>query len=144
MKVFIREIKEADYSSLVMLWNNEIGDHSINLENTTSHFERVRNNENYKTFVALVDNNIVGFITTLEAFQIGRPIGFLWICGIAVQNRYQNRGIGTKLLKYTEKYALEKGLSSIILNSGFQRINAHIFYEHNGYKKLSYCFNKKI
>lgn len=144
MEVFIREVEESDYPSLVMLWNNEIGNRRINLENTTSHFERVKNNENYKTFVALLDNNIVGFITTLEAYEIGRVVGFLWICGLAVQEKYQNKGIGTKLLKYIENYALKRGLSSIILNSGFQRINAHIFYEHNGYEKHSYCFSKTL
>jgi GNAT superfamily N-acetyltransferase len=94
--------------------------------------------------VALLDNNIVGFITTLEAYEIGREVGFLWICGLAVQAQYQNKGIGTKLLKHIENYAIEKGISSIILNSGFQRVNAHIFYEHNGYEKHSYCFSKRL
>jgi len=43
-----------------------------------------------------------------------------------------------------ENYAKEAGISFIILNSGFKRTDAHAFYEHNGYDKDSYCFDKTI
>ncbi len=144
MEILIREIVEADYPAVISLWNNEIGNRNINMENTILHFERIKNDENYKTFVALLDTGVVGFITTLQAYEIGREVGFLWICGFAVQSSCQNKGIGGKLLKHIENYAKERGISSLILNSGFQRTNAHIFYEHNGYEKLSYCFTKRI
>ncbi len=43
-----------------------------------------------------------------------------------------------------ENYALEKRLSALILNSGFQRTKAHDFYESKDFDKLSYCFTKKF
>ncbi|WP_268894989.1 GNAT family N-acetyltransferase [Paenibacillus albilobatus] len=64
--------------------------------------------------------------------------------GLAVKKELQNSGIGTKLLKHTENYAKEMGISSIILCSGFKRTDAHAFYVHNGYDKVSYCFDKVI
>ncbi|WP_325063430.1 hypothetical protein [Gracilibacillus salitolerans] len=52
--------------------------------------------------------------------------------------------MGTKLPKYAENYALEKGLSQLILNSGLQRTESHYFYESKDFDKLSYCFTKNV
>ncbi|MBP1996947.1 hypothetical protein J2Z66_008625, partial [Paenibacillus eucommiae] len=41
-------------------------------------------------------------------------------------------------------YAKDSGISSIILCTGMKRTDAHAFYEHNGYDKDSYCFDKII
>lgn len=73
-------------------------------------------------------------------------IGYLKINGhgLAVRGDFQKKGIGSKLLKYAEDYALKKGLSHLILNNGFQRTEAHNFYESKGYDKLSYCFTKMV
>ena len=53
-------------------------------------------------------------------------------------------GIGKRLLEHMENYAKDKGISSIVLNSGVQRTAAHAFYQHNGYDKGSWCFSKRI
>lgn len=79
---------------------------------------------NYKTLVALFENKVVGFITTIQALAVGFEIGYIHIQGIAVQKELQNKVIGTKLLKYVEDYSKEKGISSIILCSGFKRTDA--------------------
>ena len=100
--------------------------------------------ENYKTFVALFENKVVDFITVVQTMGFEYEIGYLKINGLAVQENFQKKGLGTKLLKHAENYALEKGLSRLILNSGFQRTKAHDFYESKGFDKLSYCFTKKV
>lgn len=87
---------------------------------------------------------MVGFVTIFQALSVGDSIGYLHIQGLAVKKELQNSGIGTKLLRHTENYAKEMGISSIILCSGFKRTDAHAFYMHNGYDKDSYCFDKVI
>lgn len=143
MDIEIREMKAIDYSKVVLLLNSELGV-NVNLEQFTSRIERMNKNNDYKTFVALLDNEVVGFITTVQTMALEFEIGYLKINGLAVQKNLQNKGIGTKLLKYTENYASKNGLSYFILNSGFQRTDAHAFYEHKGFDKRSYCFTKKI
>ena len=142
MNTIIRKITPSDYTEVVSLWRNEIGNPNVNEENMTSVMSKMNEDDNYRTFVAVCENKVVGFITTLQALAVGNEVGFLWICGLVVAEDYQNRGIGTKLLNCIEKYASERKLSSIILNSGFQRKDAHVFYEHNGYEKHSYCITK--
>lgn len=144
MDIEIREIRANDYSEVLLLWNNELGNHNVNAENISVRFERMNKNENYKTFVALYENKVVGVITVVQVMALEYEIGYLKINGLAVQENFQNRGIGTKLLKYAENYASDKGLSRLILNSGFQRKKAHDFYESKGFDKLSYCFTKKV
>ncbi|QOR34354.1 GNAT family N-acetyltransferase [Clostridium sp. 'deep sea'] len=143
METIIRKITPSDYTEVVLLWRNEIGNPNVNEENITSVMTKMNKDDNYRTFVAVCENRVVAFITTLQALSIGNEVGFLWICGLAVSQAFQNKGIGTKLLNYIEKYACERRLSSIILNSGFERKEAHAFYEINGYEKHSYCFTKK-
>lgn len=99
---------------------------------------------NYKAFEAIIENSVVGFITIVQALSIGVPIGYLHIQALAVKKEFQQRGIGTKLLRHTENYAKEMRISSIILCSSFKRTDTHAFYERNGYDKDSYCFDKYI
>jgi GNAT superfamily N-acetyltransferase len=144
MNIKIREIIEADYPNVVSLWNDELGCRNINIESFTTKMAMMSKDENYKTFVALIDSTVVGFITIVQTLAIEFEIGYLKVNGLAVQKNHQNKGIGTTLIQYAEEYAKEKGLSCLILNSGFQRKDAHAFYERKGYQKTSYCFVKRI
>ncbi|WP_018759773.1 GNAT family N-acetyltransferase [Paenibacillus terrigena] len=144
MEIKIREIVANDYTEVVFLWNDVLGVRNVNSENFRVTMEDMDKDGNYKTFVALFENDVVGFVTIVQALSVGSPIGYLHIQGLAVKKELQHSGIGTKLLKHTENYAKEMGISSIILCSGFKRTDAHAFYEHNGYDKESYCFDKII
>ncbi|MEK4660819.1 GNAT family N-acetyltransferase [Priestia sp. FSL H7-0729] len=144
MDIKIREIISDDYAEVVFLWNDVLGMSNVNIANFRVTMEEMNKAGNYKTFVALIDNDLVGFVTMVQSLSIGVPIGYLHIQGLAVKRTVQNRGIGTKLLRQTENYAKERGISSIILCSGMKRTDAHAFYEHNGYDRDSYCFDKVI
>lgn len=143
MEINIREIEKCDYAGVMDIGNNELNcNHSM--EDYNIHYNRIKNDERYKTFVALDNDEVVGFISSVYSYEIGREVGFMHIVGLAVKNDRQNQGIGTKLLEYMENYARSRGISSIVLNSGVQRVDAHAFYEHKGYDKKSWCFNKAL
>ncbi|CAM4454171.1 GNAT family N-acetyltransferase [Paenibacillus xylanexedens] len=144
MDIKIREIISDDYAEVVSLWNDVLEIRNVNDANFRVTMEEMNKAGNYKTFVALIENNVVGFVTIVQALSVGVPIGYLHIQALAVKRDLQHRGIGTKLLRLTENYAKERGISSIILCSGMKRTNAHAFYEHNGYDRDSYCFDKMI
>ncbi len=144
MEIVIREIQEIDYAGVLSLWNNEIGNRKLNAATMAADYERMSKNDDYRTFVAVLDNKAVGFITTVQVLAVGLPAGYLKINGLAVKGEYQGKGIGTKLLQYVETMAYEKELSYILLSSGVKRIKAHAFYEHNNYDKDSFCFDKVL
>ena len=146
MDVLIREIEEKDFMALLPLWA-EFGGYA-NAENIVRHYDRIKNDTRYKTYVAVsnsVSNNeIVGFITSVQYFGIGIEGSYMVIVGICVKQDLQGKGIGTKLMKRMEVFAKESNVFSIYLNSDIKRVDAHAFYERNGYRKHSYGFGKTI
>ena len=144
MNIEIREIALSDYYEVVQLWNEVLENHNVNYENFHITMEKMSRDGNYDTFVALSENRVVGFVSVMSALAVGVPIGYLHVQGLAVHKEFHHKGIGTKLLNYVENYAKEDGISFILLCSGFKRTDAHAFYEHNGYDKDSYCFDKTI
>ncbi|MBP1916079.1 GNAT family N-acetyltransferase [Lederbergia galactosidilytica] len=144
MEIEIREIRPNDYADVLLLWNNELENLNVDIEKISERFKKMNKDENYKTFVASFKNKVVGFITVVQTMALEYEIGYLKINGLAVQNDFQQNGIGTKLLEHVEIFAAEKGLSCLILNSGFQRTETHDFYKNKGFDRLSYCFTKRV
>ncbi|WP_424769364.1 GNAT family N-acetyltransferase [Paenibacillus sp. sgz302251] len=144
MEIKIREVVANDYTEVVFLWNDVLGVRTVTDENFRVSMEQMMKAGNYKTFVALLENHVVGFISIVHALAVGSANGYLHITGLAVNNDFQRHKVGTELLRFTENYAKDRGISSIILCSGMNRTGAHAFYEHNGYDRDSYCFDKII
>ena len=142
MDLIIRGIQEKDYPALLPLWS-QFGGYA-NSENIKRHYDRIKNDDRYKTFIALFNNETAGFITSVQYYGIGIEGSYMVIIGIAVKKEMQNKGIGTRLIQEMEQYAKESGVFSIYLNSDFKRTEAHAFYERNGYEKHSYGFGKII
>ena len=140
----IREICESDFSAICSLINNELGYPEVNLDGLITRIELMNQDENYNTFVALLNNKIVGFIGTFQGIAFESNGFYIRIIALAVSKENQNKGIGRSLVKHVENYAKEKGITAFALNSGLQRLNTHIFYENNGYIKKSYGFSKDI
>lgn len=142
MDVVIREIEEKDYPAVTSLFSNEImGKHDADSnykEPVALFFDKVKNDDQYATFVALLDGSVVGFLSTAAIFWVSSTN--LFIQCFAVQSEYQNKGIGKKLLGHAENYARAKGMTGAGLQSGVQRTAAHSFYEHNGYNRSNYFY----
>lgn len=144
MNIVIREIESKDYISIIAIWRGALGLLLATDENVAKTFEKMKGDSRYCTFVADVNGNVVGFVTTVETLAIDQPNGYMKVNGLAVLPEFQRRGIGKMLMERVEKLAIERNISLIGLASGFQRTGAHEFYEHLGYQKLSFWFRKRI
>lgn len=69
-------------------------------------------------------------------------IGYL--LGIFVEESYRNKGLGKKLIEFSEQWCKEKGLLSISLNVGSQNAPAISFYENSGFKTQSEVMRKPL
>ena len=144
MNIVIREIEARDYIAVAKIWRDVLGYEFITDENVVETYERMKNDNRYCTFVADRNGDVVGFTTTVEALAVDHPKGYIKMNGLAVLPEYQHCGIGKMLMERVERLAKERDVSAIGLSSGFQRIGAHKFYEHLGYKKMSFWFRKNI
>ena len=138
----IREAQKGDYSAICALINNELGDPDVRLDELAARMEIMDRDQNYRTFVALLDGKIVGFIGTVQGIAFEVNGGYLRIMALAVAKEYQRGGIGGALLTHAETFAAARGITAFALNSGLRRLDAHLFYERNGYQKKSYGFGK--
>ncbi|PJA02159.1 hypothetical protein COX73_02255 [bacterium (Candidatus Gribaldobacteria) CG_4_10_14_0_2_um_filter_36_18] len=81
--------------------------------------------------IATNNNEIVGYL--IANFPYGGVSSIIWL---AVQNSFQNRGIGSALLKKYETIAKKKGIHKILLSmTNKQNLK---FYKKNGYKLIGY------
>ena len=144
MEVLIREIEKKDYLTLLPLWNNELGNKHVTAENIARHYDRVKDDTLYKTYVALLENEVVGFISSSQTYAVGFDGRYMQIIAMAVKTEKQGKGIGTELIQRMESYAREQGCYCIGVCSGLKRTDAHAFYERNGFDKGSYAFAKML
>ena len=142
MEIEIREIEEKDYPAATALLVNELFDNKFNGDYVAPFFNKTKHNKNYITFVALMNNNVVGLISAVTFLWTVSDKNNMYIQGFVVKNEFQNKGIGTKLLKHLEAYANTKGIIGIGLCSGFRRTAAHACYEKNGYSNCTQYFGK--
>lgn len=57
---------------------------------------------------------------------------------------HRSRGFGAVLLHWLERRAVMLGCPTLTLNSAMHRLDAHRFYEREGYPKIAYHFSKSL
>ena len=91
-----------------------------------------RFDDNFELFFGLKENNILkGYITLKPFFPGHKHCEIYWL---SVRNKFQGQGIGTKLMKFIEKYAKKKGFRKTCLYTNKIMKKTRKFYEKRGYK----------
>ncbi|WP_338657224.1 GNAT family N-acetyltransferase (plasmid) [Sporosarcina psychrophila] len=143
MTIEIRAVQPTDYKDLIGLMS-ELG-YTTSLEELTKRFESLQKHVDYETLVAVKDNQVIGFAGLCKALAFEFTGIYVRILAFVVSSKQRKQGIGTKLLKACEEWAIQQGAEAITLNSGNreERQMAHIFYTSNGYLVKSTGFIKK-
>lgn len=126
----IKLIKLGDFTKLLTLWN-EAGLSVVNFKNEQKELQMLLKLNPESCLVAAVNKKIVGSI--IGAFN-GRRV---WIYHLAIHPEWQNKGIGSKLLKRVEKIFKKKGATKILLGVSFDNLSTCSFYEKNGYSIMN-------
>jgi len=100
--------------------------------------------EDQAGFVACIADEIVGWIEVSVQHHLQSAPHAL-IGGLVVKDGYRNRQIGLRLCKYVEAWTWERGLTVLRVTSRSTRLDAHRFYDRNGYTltKLSHVYEKR-
>lgn len=97
-------------------------------EEMEEYFRKLLNRE--EGFVALLDEEVVGFITIKRGFLYG-----CYIRRLAVKEGYRRKGIGRQIMQFIEDYAFVRYLNVFLCVSSFNT-GAQKFYEDLGYQKI--------
>lgn len=68
----------------------------------------------------------------------------LFVFDLVTHEAYRGKGYGVMMLEFLRDYAKMGMCENIVLSSGFQREDAHRFYENNGFSKKSFVFLKEV
>lgn len=108
--------------------------------------ERIENNPNYYTFVAIKERTLVGMIgITLHTTYTNNNVK-VQITSLVTKKEYRSQGIAKALVKYVEEWSLRRGSNFIYLLSGIseKREKAHGLYKFLGYDITGYRFVKHL
>jgi len=98
-----------------------------------------------KILVAEFDDiEIVGMVSMMFLPRLNRNTLEMYIPELIVLKKYQNQGIGKKLINSCIILAKEKKCYRIRLESGNQRKESHQFYKHLGFEQSALSFTKNL
>lgn len=133
-KVKIRQATASDIPAMNELFRKDLGYEGCTLEIVEKQFAGLDNSRE-AVFVAEVgdDSGHIAGVIHIEKYNVLYFPTMANILGLAVAADFRRQGIGSALLKQAEEWARENGASSMRLNSGESRKQAHEFYRTQGY-----------
>lgn len=144
MLASVREYFSTDIEALTGLMG-DLG-YPSSIDQMKQRMEAIQSNTDYFTFVACVEDQVVGMIGVRLVHYYEADGVAAQISALVARHDYQGKGIGKQLIAYVEKWALEQGCSSLYLTSGLkpERMQAHEFYKKLGFQITGYRFVKPL
>ncbi len=89
--------------------------------------------DNCSEYVAIYNDKICGYFVMTKILDVVRGKYYFNVGYVCVDPKYQNKGIGKKMMMYAEEEALKENAMYLELTSGRQRVVAHHLYESCGF-----------
>jgi ribosomal protein S18 acetylase RimI-like enzyme len=146
MEVHTREAQTDDlgpvsslFTRYLQFYGRELTDCAVVLDYLQS---RMVNHES-TLFIAIIDGEIIGFAQLYPSFNSLSLQKIYILHDLFVHESARGRGVASKLLNHTKRYAIENGAYEITLQTANTNFTAQSLYERHGYKKddlfSSYC-----
>jgi GNAT superfamily N-acetyltransferase len=115
----------------------------LDLEQYLTMVARMRRAEGFRLAAANVDGKIgaVAGYRFMEMLYCGK---ILFVDDLVTDEAMRSRGLGKALLDWLRREASSSGCAQLHLDSGFQRVDAHRFYERESVKKIAFHFAVKV
>jgi GNAT superfamily N-acetyltransferase len=95
-------------------------------------------------YVAEVNGSVVGVITGHALHTINSTPRIAQLTALVVRESARGRGVGRRLVKEIEHWAITRGAAKISLTSALHRADAHAFYEGLGYTRSGVRLTKEL
>lgn len=135
----IRRINIEDLNNVFDLLN-ELYENKLVYDIFSKIYKQKLDDKNCYYIVAVIDNKIVGVLTSELQVKLHRARKQSFIEDLIVDKDYRSKGIGKLLLNSAVDYAKDNDCEVVELTSYIKNNDAHRFYENNGFIKHSYKF----
>lgn len=108
-------------------------------------FERFGSYPDYKLYVAVDQNEVVGSLALLIMDNLGHqgaPSGV--VEDVVVKPSRQGQGIGARMIAFTLECCRRRGCYKLVVSSNLKRERAHRFYESLGFEKHGFSFRVEL
>ena len=139
----IRKTKLEDLDSVFELLD-ELYENKIEYSKFTQKYKESLEDSSFYGIAAIEDNKVVGVLISRVINRLAKKKNILFIDDLIVNEKCRNIGIGKLLIQTATAYAISKDCGALELTSMIQNINAHRFYENNGFEKRQYKFKKSL
>ena len=133
MRITVREMLVEDAEAVALL-SGQLG-YPLSKEQILINIENVMQSKMHTAFVALHEKNIVGWIGAAQAMMI-EVMKHCEINGLVIDEQYRGKGIGKLLVEKVRQWAKVNGNDKLTLHCNTKRTEAHLFYEHMGFKEI--------
>jgi len=145
-EIIIRDAIKQDISDILLLLY-ELG-RPKPLDSDMDTFENLVTqyitNLDKQILVAIDESKIVGMISMMFLPRLNRTTHEMYIPELVVLKKYQNQGIGKKLINYCITISKDKKYHRIRLESGNIRSESHQFYKHLGFEQSALSFTLNL
>jgi len=139
--IIFRPATRADLPSIVrMLADDDLGSQRERVEDPLLEsyyvaFEQISQDPNHELIVAQRNGEVIGTLHLMFLPSVSFQGGLrAQVESVRVDKRFQSRGIGSEMMKWTMERATQRGARIIQLTTHKTRIDAHRFYERLGFK----------
>ena len=139
----IRKTKLEDLDSVFELLD-ELYENKIEYSKFTQKYKDSLEDSSFYGIVAIENNKVVGVLISRVINRLAKKKNILFIDDLIVNEKCRNIGIGKLLIQTATAYAISKDCGALELTSMIQNINAHRFYENNGFEKRQYKSKKTL
>lgn len=134
-----RTLTMSDLPSLLELYRQlDEDDAQCTLEQSKSMWKEIEDNANIQYFGAIEHGKVVSTCYAVYIPNLTRGNrGICFIENVVTDKEYRKRGLASHVIGMAIEFAKEHGCYKAILQSGIARVDAHQFYEHQGFNGSS-------
>ncbi len=108
-------------------------------------FRRIRQYPNYKVYLALAGERVVGTFALMLMDNLGHMCAPIAIVeNVVVDAAWRRKGIGRSMMAKAADLGREGGAYKLILTSNTRLREAHMFYEALGFSRQGYAFSMTL
>jgi len=120
--LYVREALSEDYNAIYKLMKNELGYPNLIESELLKRLEHFDNSDDWSTFVAVINDKVVGFIGVMKGMTYSIDGFYSQIMVLVVSNNAIRKGVGTALVKKAEEWSLSHGITDIAVNCNMKRL----------------------
>lgn len=141
MNFEIRPAVTGDFAAVYPLFEQLWPNKPLNRTALFEVFDRGVRSQTDELLCAVSDGIIIGFCAFAIVNNLWQEGAIAYVYAMVIDEKFRGNGFGSKLIQTVVSTAKEMGLKRVELDSGFQREQAHRFYQKLGFEKRAYLFS---